>query len=149
MEESLGNDPAGLIGKAFELPDKDIRGYSPLTLAFIGDSIYEVIVRTILVKEGQRPVNAYNKEKIKYVSARAQADIARRLEEVLTEEEKEVMRRGRSSKTAHRAKNATLSDYHLATGFEALCGYLYLAGKTDRLLELVKMSREGEDEEEI
>ena len=86
---------------------------------------------------------------IKYVSARAQADIARRLEDVLTEEEKEVMRRGRSSKTAHRAKNATLSDYHLATGFEALCGYLYLAGKTDRLLELIKMSREGEDEEEI
>ncbi|MBQ7679989.1 MAG: ribonuclease III [Butyrivibrio sp.] len=122
----------------FGLPEQDLRQYSPLTLAFIGDTVYETIVRSMVVLRGQRPAKALHREKVRYVSAPAQAQIVARIEDKLTDEEREILRRGRSTKTGSSARNASLADYHLATGLEALCGYLYLKGETARLLALLR-----------
>ncbi len=109
---------------------------SPLTLAFIGDSVFELMVREALVKEANRPTGDLHQEKVKFVSASAQADAYRLIEEDLTEEEIEVFKRGRNAHTTHTPKNMTNADYHTATGFEALFGYLYLEKRNERLLEL-------------
>ena len=148
MEESLIPDLAGFLGERFSLPAQDIKSYSPLTLAFIGDSVFEVVIRSILVRRGQKPVKALNREKVRFVSAKAQAGLVTRMEPLLTDEEKDIIRRGKGTKTAHHAKNASLQDYHLATGFEALCGYLYLTGRLDRLTELLALTLEKDSEDE-
>lgn len=121
----------------FELPEQDIRTYSPLTLAYIGDGIYELIVRTVIVGQANRPTHELHKLTTRYVKAQAQAQMLLSLKEELTEEEADVARRGRNAKPYTTAKNASRADYHKATGFEALMGYLYLTGQTERLLELV------------
>lgn len=125
------------IRRKFELRSVDIKTYSPLTLAFMGDCVFDLYVRSILVGNGNRGVNGLHKDKSNLVKASAQAAMAECMQEILTEEEKEVYRRGRNAKTASSAKNADIGDYHKATGFEALLGYLYLQGKEERLLELV------------
>ena len=114
----------------------DLRTYSPLTLAYVGDAVYEIIVRTTLVKEGNCPVNQLHRKASALVKASAQAEAVRRIEPVLTEEEKNVYRRGRNAHSPTMAKHATMTDYRHATGFEALLGYLYLKGDVERLLEL-------------
>lgn len=128
------------IRDCFGLPDGDLAGYSPLTLAFIGDSIYALIAKTVIVERTNCPANVLHKETVKYVSAVAQANITRYLMEnnMLTERESAILRRGRNAKASSVAKNASVGDYRLATGLEALAGYLYLDGKTERLLELLK-----------
>ncbi len=109
---------------------------SPLTLAFIGDGVYDLLVREKLVCEANRPVGALNNEKIKTVCCTAQARIARGILSTLTEEEQEVFRRGKNAHAQTVPKNAKPSDYHLATGIEALFGYLYLKGSDERIREL-------------
>lgn len=126
------------VKSKFELPKQDIRTYSPLTLAYIGDGVYELVVRTVVVEQGNRPSNALHKLTTTYVKAQAQAQMLLALKDELTEEEADVVRRGRNAKPYTTAKNATRADYHKATGFEALMGYLYLTEQTDRMLELVK-----------
>ena len=107
---------AGLsyIKELFQLEDTDIRTYSPLTLAYIGDAIYELVIRTILVEKGNTQVNKLNQRANRF-------------------------KRGRNAKSYTMAKNATMSDYRRATGFEALMGYLYLTEQWERMLELIKL----------
>lgn len=111
--------------------------YSPITLAYIGDAVYEMFVRTKLVKENNVQVNKLQKLSVKYVKASAQAGTYKRIEEFLTEEERHIAKRGRNAKVNTMAKNATPEDYMMATGLEALIGWLYLEGKIDRLVEVV------------
>lgn len=126
------------ICTAFSLKEQDARQYSPLTLAYIGDAVFEVIVRTILVERGNAPVNVLHKQASKLVKAEAQADAYYRIKELLTEEEMSVFRRGRNAKSYTSAKNATIGDYRVATGLEALFGYWYLTGQTERMLTVAK-----------
>ena len=126
------------ICTAFSLKEQDAKQYSPLTLAYIGDAVYEVVVRTILVERGNAPVNVLHKQASKLVKAEAQADAYHRIKELLTEEELSVFRRGRNAKSYTSAKNATIGDYRMATGFEALVGYWYLTRQTERMLRMIK-----------
>ena len=129
----------------FELEDTDIRTYSPLTLAYIGDAIYELVIRTILVEKGNTQVNKLHQRASKLVKASAQSEIIEKLKPYLTEEEMGIFKRGRNAKSFTMAKNASMSDYRRATGFEALMGHLYLTEQWDRMLELIKIGiTEGE-----
>ena len=132
---------AGLsyIKELFQLEDTDIRTYSPLTLAYIGDAIYELVIRTILVEKGTTQVNKLNQRANRLVKASAQSEMIEKLKPHLTEEEMAVFKRGRNAKSYTMAKNATMSDYRRATGFEALMGYLYLTEQWERMLELIKL----------
>ena len=140
MEASLKH-----LKELFGLEDKDIRTYSPLTLAYIGDAIYELIIRSVLVEKGNMQVNKLHQRASRLVIASAQSAIIEKLKDSLTEEEMAVYKRGRNAKSYTMAKNATMSDYRRATGFEALMGYLYLTEQWDRMLELIKTGiEEGE-----
>lgn len=138
MEKSLGQE----IKNRFAIDETDIRSYSPLTLAYIGDGIFDLIIRTVVVARGNTSVNQLHQKTSGIVKAHSQAMMIKALDEDLTEEEREIYRRGRNAKSHTMAKNATVADYRSATGFEALMGYLYLTNQTDRLLELVKCGLE-------
>ena len=112
------------------------RQLSHLNLAFIGDCIYEILVREALVCEANRPVNELHRESVKYVSAKAQTEAYAKIKDMLTEEETAQFKRGRNAKVGHSPKSATDAEYHTATGIEALFGYLYLSGKTERIKQL-------------
>lgn len=109
---------------------------SPLNLAFIGDCVYEMLVRLYLVEQANRPVNELHRESVRFVSAKAQTEAFAKLEPLLTEEELAVFKRGRNAKTGHQPKSASVGEYHCATGVEALFGYLYLQGENARIEEL-------------
>ena len=132
------------LKELFHLEDQDLRSYSPLTLAYIGDGVYELIIRTILVKKGNCPVNRLHKKASSLVKAGAQSAIMEVIEEELTPEELSVYRRGRNAHSPTMAKHATSADYRRATGVEALMGYLYLKEDYTRMLTLVRMGI-GED----
>lgn len=133
------------LREMFGLKNTDIRTYSPLTLAYIGDGIYELIIRTILVEKGNTQVNKLHQRASRLVKASAQSQMIQTLTPHLTEEELSVFRRGRNAKSFTMAKNATMSDYRRATGFEALMGYLYLTEQWERMLELIRIGiQEGE-----
>lgn len=136
MEESLSL--LGQLKREFECEEVDIRTYSPLTLAYIGDSIYDAMIRTVVVERGNRSTNDLHKMAIRYVNAGTQARMIEALQELLTEEERAVYRRGRNAKSPSVAKNASVTDYRKATGMEAVLGYLYLQDRMDRAIELVK-----------
>lgn len=121
----------------FGLEEQDIRTYSPLTLAYIGDAIFELVVRTVLVDRKNAQPEKLHKAATKIVKAETQALMIEALKEDLTEEELAIFKRGRNAKSATKAKNATMSEYRRATGFEALMGYLYLKGEIERMLELI------------
>lgn len=133
MEEGLNR----FIREKFEISQRDIRTYSPLTLAYIGDAAYELVVRTFLVDQGNSRPDKLHRKASSMVKAAAQAAMAEALKDSLTEEELSVYRRGRNAKSPTMAKNASMSDYRKATGFEALMGYLYLKGEQKRLIDLV------------
>ncbi len=141
MEESLR-----YFKEQFHLPDIDLRTYSPLTLAYIGDGVYEALIRTYLVGKGNAPVGRLHKRSSALVSAKAQAVIVKALLPHLTEEEAQVYKRGRNAHPSTVAKNATVADYRRATGFEALVGYLYLKEDWKRLTELVKIGLKSKGE---
>lgn len=109
---------------------------SPLNLAFIGDCIYEIMVRQMLVEKANRPVNDLHRESVKLVSAKAQTEAFEKIEPLLSEKELSVFKRGRNAKTGHVPKSATSGEYHCATGLEALFGFLYLNNDFERLKEL-------------
>lgn len=132
------------LKELFHLEDQDLRSYSPLTLAYIGDGVYELIIQTILVKKGNCPVNRLHKKASSLVKAGAQSAIMEVIEEKLTPEELSVYRRGRNAHSPTMAKHATMADYRRATGFEALMGYLYLKEDYTRMLTLIRMGI-GED----
>lgn len=113
--------------------------YSPLTLAYIGDSIYDLVIKSLVVNEGNKQVQKLHKATSTLVQASAQSKMMRRMQEHLTEEEHAVFKRGRNAKSVSPAKNQSITDYRRATGFEALLGYLYLKKEWKRMLELVKI----------
>lgn len=125
------------LNDKFNIEPKDIRTYSPLTLAYIGDAIFDVVIRSILVNKGNTAVNKLHQRASSVVKAPTQAAMAAALMEDFTDEEADWYRRGRNSKPHTKAKNATTMDYLEATGFEAVIGYLYLTGDMDRICELV------------
>lgn len=125
--------------KPFNIERKEAKEFSPLVLAYIGDAVYELIVRSILVSMGNRPVNKLNKDATSLVKAGAQSEIIKLISDKLSEEEYTVFKRGRNSSPHTMAKNASMSDYKYATGFEALIGFLYLDNRCNRALELVKL----------
>ena len=125
--------------KPFNIERKEAKEFSPLVLAYIGDAVYELIVRSILVSMGNRPVNKLNKDATSLVKAGAQSEIVKLISDKLSEEEYTVFKRGRNSSPHTMAKNASMTDYKYATGFEALIGFLYLNNRCDRALELVKL----------
>ncbi len=110
---------------------------SPLTLAFVGDGVFDLFVREEIVCSANRPVGQLNKLKVDRVRCEAQAALFARIESFLTEEETDIFRRGRNAHTTHTPKNASAADYHTATGLEALFGYLYLSNRFDRIRELL------------
>lgn len=122
----------------FRMQEVDIKEYSPLALAYIGDAVYELIIRSLVLNEGNRQVQKMHKRTSSMVQASAQARIITALNDRLTEEEHAVYKRGRNAKSMSPAKNQSVSDYHKATGFEALMGYLYLKKEWKRMLELIK-----------
>ncbi len=127
---------------AFGMEEQDLRTYSPLTLAYIGDAIFELVVRTVLVERKNTQPEKLHKAATKIVKAETQALMIEAIKEELTDEELAVYKRGRNAKAVTRAKNATMSEYRRATGFEALMGYLYLKGEMERLLMLVRLGTE-------
>ena len=132
MEESLS-----FFKEAFQLQEVDAGMYSPLVLAYVGDAVYEIMIRTKVVNGGNVPVNKPHKQSASLVKAETQAKIIMALKDELSEEEYAVYKRGRNAKSFSMAKNASMKDYRMATGFEALVGHLYLAEKSERLCELV------------
>ena len=115
------------IAEHFPLTEKELRGYSSLGLAYIGDCIYELFVRTMVVTKGNDKANHYHQKTISYVNAAAQTAMM------------EKIKRGKNAKSPSPAKNQSSHDYHIATGFEALMGYLYLSGQMERLEELIRI----------
>ncbi len=124
------------------LEEENINAISPLVLAYIGDSIYEVYIRTHVVKTYKKRVHDLHKWATKFVKASAQAKIVHALKEKLTDEEWSIVKRGRNQKSGTVPKNADLSDYKYATGYECLLGYLFVAGYEERLEDIIKSSIE-------
>ncbi|ONI37802.1 ribonuclease III [Candidatus Epulonipiscium fishelsonii] len=118
------------------------RDYSPLALAYIGDGVYEIFIRTYVLEKGNMPVNKLHKASKNFVCADGQAKIYYAIENLLNEEELAVLKRGRNAKSVSAPKNADIRTYRLATGVEALIGYLYLQGNIERIKELVRIGIE-------
>lgn len=117
--------------------------YSPLALAYIGDGVYELFIRTYVLSRGNMPVNKMHKASRELVRASAQSKLYHLIEDKLTEEEYQVLKRGRNAKSVSAPKNADVTEYRHATGVEALIGYLYLEGKIDRINELIAIGLEA------
>ena len=148
MEESIEWEFDSCMTEMFGLGEVDVNQYSPLTLAYIGDSIYDLIIKTLVVNEGNKQVQKLHKRTSRFVQASAQSQMMRVLQERLTEEEHAVYKRGRNAKSVSPAKNQSVTDYRRATGFEALMGYLYFKKEWKRMLELVKIVLESLEESE-
>ena len=137
------------IRACFDIKDVDIRTYSPLTLAFIGDGIYDLIIRTMIVGRGNTKASQLHQHTSHLVKAHSQSVMIEYMLPHMTEEEEAVYKRGRNAKSPTMAKNATMADYRRATGFEALKGYLYLSDQFERIMELVQIGLDGLKKEEI
>ncbi|MGO5053539.1 Mini-ribonuclease 3 [Lachnospiraceae bacterium LCP25S3_G4] len=139
MEESIAFDLEPYMRDVFKMQEVDIKSYSPLTLAYIGDSIYDLIIKSLVINKGNKQVQKLHKETSSLVQASAQSLMMRTLQGILTEEELAVYKRGRNAKSVSPAKNQSVTDYRRATGFEALMGYLYLQKEWKRMIDLVKL----------
>lgn len=126
--------------KDFDIKPMDVMNLQPLVLAYVGDAVYEVYIRTMLVINNNTNVNMLHKMSVNYVKAKAQSDIVHKLSEKLTQDEQDVVRRGRNAKSVTVPKHAEIADYRYSTGYEALIGYLYLMNNTERLMEILKLS---------
>lgn len=147
MEKSLEQDFLSYMEQEFEMKEVDIKTYSPLTLAYIGDSIYDLMIKSLVINDGNKQVQKLHKETSSMVQASAQSQMMRALQPMLTEEEHAVYKRGRNAKSVSPAKNQSITDYRRATGFEALMGYLYLKREFTRMVDLVKAGLQSLQEE--
>lgn len=136
----MNSDIFEIIKQNMDLDDINITDYSPLTLAYIGDGIYEIVIRTVIVDEANRQVNKIHKAASNLVKAGTQAKMIHYIMDDLTDEELTIYKRGRNAKAVTRAKHASMSEYRTATGFEALMGWLYLTGQSERMMKLIKKS---------
>ena len=139
MEKSVEWQFETYMQDLFQMQEVDIREYSPLTLAYIGDSIYDLIIKSLVINEGNKQVQKLLRMTSSLVQASAQSRMMRTIQEHLTEDEHAVYKRGRNAKSISPAKNQSITDYRRATGFEALMGYLYLKKEWKRMLDLVKI----------
>ena len=148
MEKSIEMDFYSYMKEVFNMQEVDVREYSPLTLAYIGDSIYDVVIKSLVVNKGNKQVQKMHKETSSYVQASTQSLMMRTIQEVLTDEERAVYKRGRNAKSVSPAKNQSITDYRRATGFEALMGYLYLTKQWKRMIDLIKVGLDSLDKAE-
>ena len=132
------------IKEQFHLPDVDIKSYSPLALAYIGDSIFDLIIRTIVVGKGNTKASQLHKRTSQVVKASAQSQMVEKLLPLMTPEEETIYKRGRNAKSPTMAKNATMAEYRRATGVEALMGFLYLDNQFERIVELIQTAMNEE-----
>ncbi len=129
MEESIRAE--------FSIPERKLSTMTPQALAYLGDAVYDLVIRTVIVDRDNRSAKRMTREASGYARASAQADLIKSIESELNEEEYDIYRRGRNANPGTKARHATMGEYRLATGFEALLGYLYLKGETGRLLSLI------------
>ena len=146
MEKSVGFEWEAYMHDLFHMNEVDPSVYSPLTLAYIGDSVYDLIIKTLVVNGGNKQVQKLHKQTSGLVQASAQSRLMRIIQGHLSPEELTIFKRGRNSKAVTPAKNQSITDYRRATGFEALIGYLYLSKDWKRILDLVKMGLDGMEE---
>ena len=139
MEKSIGFEFVSYMNELFQMEEVDIREYSPLTLAYIGDCVYDLVIKSLVINAGNKQVNKLHQETSRLVQASTQSLMMRTMQEHLSEEEHAVYKRGRNAKSVSPAKNQSITDYRRATGFEALLGYLYLKKDYKRLLDLIKV----------
>lgn len=142
MDKSVEWQFDSYMQEIFQMQEVDVKSYSPLALAYIGDCIFDLIIKSLVLNQGNKQVQKLHKETSQIVQASSQSKMMRVIQEHLTEEEHAIYKRGRNAKTVTPAKNQSVTDYRRATGFEALLGYLYLQKDWKRLLELVKMGLE-------
>lgn len=126
------------FGESKILPEQ----YSALGLAYIGDAVYDLIIRTLVLSQGNNKVNILHKRTSSIVRAESQARLVESIEKELTEEEDKIFHHGRNAKSGSSAKNASIIDYRIATGFEALVGYLYLKNEIKRAVFLIALGLE-------
>lgn len=148
MEQSITRDFRDYIEDMLQLKEVDVNSYSPLVLAYIGDCVYDLIIKSMVINRGNKQVNKLHEETSKLVQASTQSLMMRTMQEHLNEVEHAVYRRGRNAKSVSPAKNQSITDYRRATGFEALLGYLYLQKEYSRLMELVKIGLDSLEEKE-
>jgi len=132
---------------AKQMTEQDVRMMSPLKLAYLGDAIYEAYIRVYVISKVELSTHEMSQLTIKYVNAGAQATMVHKLKEMFTEEEWTIIKRGRNQKTSSVPKNASVSDYRYATGFEALMGYLYLLDQKERIYEIIQLIIEYVEDE--
>ena len=143
MEKSLGIGLDEVIFQTFKLKETEPETYSPLVLAYIGDNIFDLIIKSIILNRGNRQVEKLHRETSDLVQASTQSALMRTIQPLLTTEELAIYKRGRNAKSVSPAKNQSITDYRRATGFEALVGYLYLKKEFNRLTELVRIALEA------
>ena len=139
MEKGITFEFYDQIREVLGLPETDVDSYSPLVLAYMGDCVYDLIIKSMVVSRGNKQVHRLHEETSSYVQASAQSRMMRAMQPHLTEEEHAIYRRGRNTRSVSAAKNQTITDYRRATGFEALVGYLFLKKRYARLMELVRI----------
>lgn len=143
MEKSLE-----IIHDHFPLTEAELRTYSAPAYAYVGDCVFDLVIRTMVLTRGNNRPNRYHQEVTHYVNAKGQTEILNKIKPHLSEEEMTIFRRGRNAKTISAAKNQSLHDYRIATGLEALIGYLYLAGRMERIMELIRLGLKDLEEEQ-
>lgn len=146
MEKGIEWEFDFFMQELFQMREVDVREYSPLALAYMGDAVFDLVIKSLILNRGNKPVQKLHKETSAIVQASAQSRMMRVIQEKLTEEEHHIYKRGRNSKTVSPAKNQSVTDYRRATGFEALIGYLYLKREYQRMLELIKLGLDGLEE---
>ena len=145
MEESLTQNLTESIKNVLGLKEISPAQLSPLVLAYIGDSIFDLVIKTYLLDtKGNMQVNKLNRFASNIVKAQSQSEMIGIIEPLLSPAEEAVYKRGRNAKSYTSAKNASISDYRRATGFEALMGYLYLEGEYERMIQLIKLGLDKE-----
>lgn len=131
----------------------NVREYSPLALAYIGDAVYEVMIRTVILGIGNARVNRYHQGTKAFVQAKGQAAFYNHIKDILTEKEEDIFKRGRNAKSSSSSKSTDILTYRHATGLEALIGYLYIDEKVDRIVELMEYGlekiEEGQNEDKV
>lgn len=148
MDESVKLGFHDYIETVLQLEEVDINSYSPLVLAYIGDCVYDLIIKSMVISKGNKAVQKLHKETSSYVQASTQSAMMRAMQPCLTEKEHAIYKRGRNAKSVSPAKNQSITDYRRATGFEALIGYLYLEKEYARLMELVKIGLDSLENEQ-
>ncbi len=148
MEKGMTFEFYEHIRDVLEIPEPDTDSCSPLVLAYIGDCIYDLIIKSMVVGRGNKQVQRLHEETSSYVQASAQSQMMRTMQQHLTEEEHAIYRRGRNTRSVSAAKNQTITDYRRATGFEALLGYLFLKKRYARLMEIVKIGLDSLEKKE-